>query len=736
MKYIGLYIGPIVALILLHVSLSAFAIELIDVKVPVTLKKAYDVRYNDPLNCVEATSQYIIQQKSFNVNSKGIIEERPPARPIYPFPMQLLAFCYAQIEDYANALNLLQPLLKNSNVSSDDIRTLNMIALDIPEEARPQFSNLSLLKMLSATEASIQKTPLTDSLNLAITLQFAISKLSLQENHYSNALSALEKAKKEIQGNPNIELHAWLAYYYGLYYDQINQPQLAASSFLLANQLANKHAFIELSGQAKRSIANLYQKKYRFTTALEFTKQSIELYLGTENKVKQAESLIQFAVLKRQNNENNQALIYLFNALELIENNKHSDLLAHVYLEIGRTYLATKNADRSNSELALAQKYLQNARFHFAHLNKPRYQIESLLLLAQLNIISKDPALAILQLEKVLQLSTNNYLSLRVQAFEMLALSYEITGDLQQAILHFKNFHALQNRIKEHLFELQQLQISEQLELFEKTQQQEQLEIENTQLQIATDRFKTLTYSSMSLLTLVSMLLCYAYIANKKLSNADKLAQQQLAVHPRSKLPLQYADSNQFAAIYRGEPLYYALVQIPFLARINELLGIDNATKIEEKMGEALKIYFTSSVDIFQLRDNQILFISKQTEHQNAGNFATKIEQFFTAFSAKYHLPNTVSCGIVTFPFLNNASRAITPSRILNLSSLALFAASQIREVKQQNSWVELYAIDNLQPAFFDGNLWILGQAAIDKGLVKIKSSHTDYVINWLKLDN
>ena len=59
----------------------------------------------------------------------------------------------------------------------------------------------------------------------------------------------------------------------------------------------------------------------------------------------------------------------------------------------------------------------------------------------------------------------------------MLALSYEITGNHQQAILYFKDFYGLQNRIKEHQFKLQQLQISEQLQLFENTQQQKQLEI-------------------------------------------------------------------------------------------------------------------------------------------------------------------------------------------------------------------------------------------------------------------
>ena len=640
-------------------------------------------------------------------------------------PVHLQAFCYTQIEDYPSALNVLQPLLKKSSESADKITTLKLIALDIPEEERPQLSNQLLLERLY----NAAQTPLPKSPDLAASLQLTITHLSLQINHYHAAYTALENAQKLLEKNNNKELHAWLAYYQGLYYDQINQPQLAISSFLSANKQADKHAFIKLSGQVKKAIADIYQKKHRFQIALDFAGQQVELYQNTENKIKQAASLIYYATLKRQNNENNQSLIYLFNALELIQNNKHPLLLARLYLELGHTYLNSKS--EAGNHLALAQKYLQNARFHFTRLNKLRYQIESLLLLAKLNIINKESALAILQLEKVLQLSKNSFLSLRVQAFEMLALSYEITGGHQQAILHFKNFHALQNRIKEHQFALQQLQISEQLQLFEKTQQQKKLEIKNTQLQKTAERYKILSYSSVSLLTVITLLFLYVLKRNKKLNNAHQHAQQRLAFHPRTKLPFQYVESNHFQYIYHGTPLYYALFNIPFLSQLNELLGTYGAMKIENRLGEELKRYCRRNIDIFQFRGNQILFITKQKEYKSGGDFAQKIEDFFTSFCKKHQLSKAVSCGIVAFPFLNNASRALSPSQTLNLSSLALFAASQIRKQKRQSSWVELYAIDNLQPAFFNGDLWQLGLMAIDKGIVKINTSHPGFPFDW-----
>ncbi len=720
MKYTGLWMRTLCLVILLPLSQTATALALLDIKLPASLQSAFQSRNNDPLSCIDNVGQYMLQ--------KGLAqgsEEESKTRLVYASATHLQAFCYAQIEDYASSLSLLQPLLEKGTASAEQITTLNIIALEIPEEERRQLTNQQLLAMLYT---GAQKTAMA-SPEQAVILQLTIAHLSLQINRYRDAYTALQTAQELIRKKHHKELYAWLNYYYGLYYEQINQPQLSISSFLTANTLADKHSLIKLSGQVKRALADVYQKKHRLQTALDFSSQQVELYQRTANTSKQAASLIQHAILKRQNNENNQSLIYLFNALELIQINKNSALLAQLYLELGHSYLNSKN--EQSKHLQLAQKYLQNARFHFTRLNKPRYQIESLLLLAKLNIMKNDPALAILQLEKVLQLSENNYLSLRAQAFEMLALSYEITGNHQQANRHFKNFHALQERLKEYFFELQQLQISEQLQLFENTQQQKQLQVQNTQLQKTAKRYQTLAYSAISLLILISLLFFYTLKRNKKLNNAHQDAQQRLAFHPRTKLPFQYVDSHHFQYTYHGKPLYYALLNIPFLSQLNELLGTYGAMKIERKLGEELQMYFKCNVDIFQFRGNQILFIAKQKEYKNAGDFAQNIENFFTSFCKKQQLSSTVSCGIVAFPFLNNASRALSPSKTLNLSSLALFAASQIRKQKQQSSWVELYAIDNLQPAFLNGDLWRLGQRAIDKGIIKINTSHPGFKFNW-----
>jgi len=349
-------------------------------------------------------------------------------------------------------------------------------------------------------------------------------------------------------------------------------------------------------------------------------------------------------------------------------------------------------------------------------------------------MINDDPALAILQLEKVLKIAPNDYLELRARAFDMLASSYEFTGNHQQAITYFKNFHALQNHIKARSLALQQLRINEQLQLIERTQQKRQLELENSALKHTNAQFETLTYGTIFLLIVSIFSLFKILVRYRKLVFSESRSQQQLSYHPRTLLPSQQVQ-RRFDYVYYGEPLYYALVNIPFLSLLNTSKGLFAGANKETELGKALLKHFQGSADIFQIRDNQILFISEQKNHENTQCFAQKIELFFTQFTAQNHLKSGVSIGIVAFPFLNNVSRAITPIRMLNLSSLALFGANQLLDQYQQNSWLELYAIDNLQPAFFDGDLWILGQQAIQKGIVKVNSSHPNHPFYWPEVD-
>ena len=719
---------------LLLVSQQARAIEFIDAVIPAKLKDSYDKRQIEPLSCIETTTKFIATIDALYYLPDDVLNTKVPygkAKPKTISTQQLvLASCYTELEDYKQTLALLMPQLKE-NGTSNEIRALNLIANNIPELERPHLNNAVLIRMLTHSLKLIKHKKDFDSPNLINALNFSIAKLALDTHQYQLANQALTRAREEIKGTKETKLRAWLAYFYAHYYDQINQDELAISNYRIANSISDRLHLTRLSSLIKKSLSTLYQKKHRYTRAIHFASQRVELLLGTENYVQQADSLINFAVLKRQNKEYNQSLIYLYNSLDLVEK-KNNALTAKAYFELGQTYLSIPEDLEKNAEFA--QKFLQNARNRFQKMHKQKQETESILLLAKLNIRNKDTSLAILQLERVLLLANKRYPQLRVKAFEMLALSYELSGDHQQANFYFKSFHSLQNTIKEKLFTLQQLKINEQFQLIEQTQQKIQLETENNQLLLKNNLFKNIAYWVISLCFLTVSVIILILIRHKKVLKREQKTQREMQLHPRSKLRLHKAQIKNYELQYKGIPLFYALVHVPFLTDLNEIKGLFKGEKIELKLGQELKSYFFPEIRVSQVRDNQLLFISEQEHHGNAEQFSQKIETFFQTFADKYSLKGEISSGIVAFPFLNNVSKAISPERMLNLTSLALYGACQIREQIQQSSWLELYAIEKIQPAFFDGDLWLLGQAGIDKGIVKLKSSHPEITINWPSL--
>ena len=721
--------------LLLSISHSVWAIGLADSLIPASIKASYKTRQLEPLTCIKSVTQFIDKVAALpppvnTRNSENLLtnNKRVPNNA----PTHLLASCYIELENYEKSLSLLMPLLKNPSATPDEIRTLNLIASEIPESERPQLSNETLINMMQNSLKLMSEKKQRSKSNLNDILNLSITKLALETHQYQLANESLSKVKQDLKNSKETELLAWLAYFYGHYYDQINQQQLAITNFQNANTMADKLELIKLSSLVKESLSNLYQQKHRYKRAIDYASQRVELLLATENYVQQANSLLKFAILKRQNKEFNQSLIYLFNAMELIEK-KNKPLLASIYLELGRTYASIPFDLDKNTDLA--QKYLQNARHHFQKLNKLEQQTESVLLLAQLNIRSQDTGLAILQLENVLTLAKDKFPELRVKAFEMLALSYELSGDHQQANFHFKNFHSLQNAIKEKLFALQQLKINEQFQLIEQTQQQIQLETKNNELLLKNNRFKNVAYIA-TLLLLISILIIFAvYRRTKKVILSEQTILKKLQLHPRTKLPSHQLQVQNNKLQYQGNPLFYALVYVPFLSNLNGSKGLFSSEKIEIALGEELREHFLPHTQVTQVRDNQLLFISEQKHQGEAKKFAQEIEMFFESFAENYSLDGQVASGVVAFPFLNNVSRAIAPERMLNLTSLALFGACQIRENVGQSSWLELYAIEKIQPAFFDGDLWILGQTGIDKGIVKLKCSHPCSTINWPELN-
>ena len=123
--------------LLLSISHSVWAIGLADSLIPASIKASYKTRQLEPLTCIKSVTQFIDKVAALpppvnTRNSENLLtnNKRVPNNA----PTHLLASCYIELENYEKSLSLLMPLLKNPSATPDEIRTLNLIASEIPDK--------------------------------------------------------------------------------------------------------------------------------------------------------------------------------------------------------------------------------------------------------------------------------------------------------------------------------------------------------------------------------------------------------------------------------------------------------------------------------------------------------------------------------------------------------------------------------------------------------------------------
>jgi hypothetical protein len=182
------------------------------------------------------------------------------------------------------------------------------------------------------------------------------------------------------------------------------------------------------------------------------------------------------------------------------------------------------------------------------------------------------------------------------------------------------------------------------------------------------------------------------------------------------------------------DKLHYLLFRVPFLLNVREQHGYQASSEIEQAFGAYIETLTPQDGRIYDLREGHLLYVVPQRHVANLHQLAGDLLIAIAAFPCDYPIDRRVSLGIVSHPFLPKAATALDHHGLFDLCYLALSGAIQLSEKHQQNVWLELAAIDCQQAAFFNGDVWQCALMAIDKGLVKVNSSHEKQWVNWHQL--
>ncbi len=698
------------------------------------LQAAYDLRITAPLKCIELVDAYLSHNKSqlqqtkqgFVFNDAFSLASNNSSSIINAF--QIKSRCYKKLKNIDQALVNIEIAIELAQTSS--------LAFELAQ-SKLSYGNLlfnhtqrHVDALLEVQQASLQADgsshPKTPELQLSIHL--ALADFYTQKDKFQQANQELESAKAIANKLDKPQLIAWLNYYWGRYYIRISQPQLALSHFVDAKSMAENEDNFLLIAKATYEIADIYRLQgNKLDKALHYANLSANAYqdLGDERELAYAQ--IYMAILHRQNQEYSLSMVYFWNAGDLLKGLQDLTGSALCNFEMGKTFLKMHSVDE-------ARNYLNLARFQYSKMDDTKMLADTLLLLGRLNIEQGEAGIARIQLEKVLALSESlSFLEQRERAYELLAAAYELTGHYKKAIENFKQFHALQTKIKQLEFTLEQNKFNEQYQLIERTQQITVLEQDNQKLTSKLESFLLICV----VIATVLLVLLYRYIRNwlklKQLKSSTKQLVEQLSHHPYTLLPWwssQLKAQRMYQAKEQTEAQYYALISIDFLTDLYEKYGALKAQRIEKEFGLHLQSQQAEQGTFYQVRDNQLLYICKRDGNIHAETLANFLTETLNQFSYKYELSLGIAIGIVNHPFLPKAEAAIDHKRVSDLACLALLGAKQLQS-PEQSAWLELFAIDCPQAAFFNGDIWQLGQQAIAKGLVKINCSGDKNQIVW-----
>ncbi|GAA3536290.1 tetratricopeptide repeat protein [Zobellella aerophila] len=582
---------------------------------------------------------------------------------------------------------------------------------------------------------------------LAKQLQLLQAESLLEQHKFDEAKLAFEQIRLQAQQQGDLELQAWANYLLGDYYRLLQQAELALSHYVETLELLTEQHQYYLKALAAENAATLYAGLGNPQKAVFYANQATTEFELLGNGPLLVGSLISLGRVTRANDDANLALVYFFNAMDLVRIQGDAGLMSRLYYEVGQSYLNLK-------QFKDALHYLNLARARFQMQNDQPRLVDTLLLLGRLHQDQQEPGLAMLQLEKAQTLAEQlDDVPRLIESHRLLALGYEQNGNYRQALTHQQAFHNYYERASQLNRLLTQSLIQESDQQLQQERELAELHLQKDNLQQERQRFAMLAVG----LSLISPLLLYGLMRNhircRRLQlKADGL-QQSLLVEPRTglsnwrqlmqRLPQEMAKRqqrseqwylNEAIAQPFNDKIYYFLIRVPFMADLNEKLGLDYALKIQQNLGDYLQGRIHPKARIYDLRDGQFIYVISQRQVPELQQAIASIERMFDEFPCPFELDRRLAIGIIGHPFLPKAPHAMDDMRLSDILYLAMAAAHQLSEQTGDATWVELLAVDCQQAAFFNGDIRHCCIQAIHKGLVKVNSSHQKQRIDWTSL--
>ncbi|WP_243454264.1 GGDEF domain-containing protein [Oceanisphaera pacifica] len=566
----------------------------------------------------------------------------------------------------------------------------------------------------------------------------------LHQHRVDDARLAFEQIRVQAQENNHPAQQAWANYLLAEYYQLLQQDELALSHYVETLNLLSQHQQYYLKAMAAEKAANINATLGAGEQAIHYANLAASQFelLGNPNLL--ISSLLNLGQVTRTSRDASLALVYFFNALDLAKNLADSEHIAQLYLEIGHSYRVLN----INPE---ALHYLSLAHTRFERSNNVLRKIDTQLQLGQLYMTQQKNKLALAQFKQALTLAETQQNTPRlIESHRLLAQLFELSDNATQALIHHKAYHKYYAKVSRINRLLTQSLVQDSDKQLQQEREMAQLRQVNEQTQ---QEKKRVSFFATGLALLAPLLLYgwwHNYARRRRLQNKNRELQSSLLLEQRTGLPnwrqlMQLLPKEMAKSQLRSEQwyldegqarpfndkTYYLMLHVPFMADLNERLGLMHASVLQKQLGMHLKNRIHPQAQLYDLREGQFIYVISQRQVNSLQDIITSLEQMFAEFSSPFKLDQRLAIGIIGHPFLPKSPHALDDMRLGDILYLAMAAAHQISSQTGDRAWVELVAVDCQQAAFFNGDIRHCCIEAILKGLVKVNSSHKKQHIDW-----
>ncbi|MFM2485836.1 tetratricopeptide repeat protein [Celerinatantimonas yamalensis] len=585
------------------------------------------------------------------------------------------------------------------------------------------------IAFVKAQQAISQLTALPLLIHFEMILTDA--RLQLQQQHQVIAQNLFNQALSLAKQSHHPILLGWAQTWLGLYYQHSGQLEQALTHYTQAIRYASSQspAASFLRNHLHHYLSQIYQQQPQWSKAIHYQQNAIGAAEQLGNTALIARSVADIALIYQQMHNYDLALVHYLNAQDIARQSQSWRLVAKIDFWLGQTYLLNQNSTQALEHLNIARHYFQNPI-------APLWLVKTLILLSEIHIANQEPALAILQLTKAEQLTTQLPSSTNADKIEhLLAIAYQQSGAYEQALIHYKLYHHLMQNYQQLQRHISQTQFANHYQFIEQQQQVNQLLQANQRLQQQSNDRRLLI-----IILIVLCLVLFIFWLTAKLRLRQNYAQRRelidrLYYNPRTGWPsLETADRplkqlRRLGHYPMNNGLSPSSSHVIVMMRLcgemfqNQHSGFAQRKQLETSFAHHIYHHLGERYLACHLGGTSYLFITPY-DAQEPEQLCEQLLDIVSQFIHTRQLPYRVAIGCCLSPFLNRSPDAISDSGLVEIAHMALEMAIAQTANSKLHQWVVLRALSCSPAAFFQSeqiNQDI--QDAVHKGLVKVVSS-------------